>query len=108
MREKYVGSDQVHTASGSGMPISHIGQSNILTQNRDLILKEFLPKIVILFLRDFYNCATSCATLLSFVPSFTTCSVLPLYCTLVLSFAIPSTVIRFLPFMTRGPHRRVN
>jgi hypothetical protein len=56
----------------------------------------------------FYNPATSCATLLSFVHSFITCSVLPLYCTLVLSFAIPSTVIRFLSFMTRGPHRIVN
>jgi hypothetical protein len=42
MREKYGGSDQVHTASGSGMPISHIGQSTIHTQDRDLVLKDVL------------------------------------------------------------------
>jgi hypothetical protein len=46
-------------------------------------------------LRDFYNRAPSCATLQSFVPSFTTCSVLPLDYTLVLSFVIPSTVRPF-------------
>jgi hypothetical protein len=28
-REKYHGSDQVHAANGSGMPISHIGHSTI-------------------------------------------------------------------------------
>jgi hypothetical protein len=94
MREKYVGSDQVHTASGSGMPISHIGQSNIRTQNRDLILKEFLPKIVILFLRDFYNRATSCATLLNFVPSLQPAQFYPyiVHLCLVLPFRQQSSV----------------
>jgi hypothetical protein len=42
MREKYDCSDQVHTTSGSGMPISHIGQSTVHTQNRDLFLKDVL------------------------------------------------------------------
>jgi hypothetical protein len=42
MREKYGGSDQVHTASGSGMPISHLGQTTIHAHNRDLILKDVL------------------------------------------------------------------
>jgi hypothetical protein len=42
MREKYGGSDQVHTANGSGMPISHIGQSTIHTQDHDLVLKNVL------------------------------------------------------------------
>jgi hypothetical protein len=31
VREKYGGVDQVHTASGSGMPICHVGQSSIHT-----------------------------------------------------------------------------
>jgi hypothetical protein len=39
-REKYDDSDQVHTASGSDMPISHLGQTTIHTHNRDLILKD--------------------------------------------------------------------
>lgn len=56
----------------------------------------------------FTTLSLSCATLLSFVYSFITYSVLPLYCTLMLSFTIPSTVVRFLPFMTHGLHRRVN
>jgi hypothetical protein len=38
--EKYGGADQVHIASGSGMPISHVGQSTIHTHDRDLILKD--------------------------------------------------------------------
>jgi hypothetical protein len=32
----------VHTATGSGMPISHVGQSSIYTHDRDLILKDIL------------------------------------------------------------------
>jgi hypothetical protein len=42
VREKYGGSDQVHTTSGSGMPISYFGQSIIHTHDRDLILKDIL------------------------------------------------------------------
>jgi hypothetical protein len=42
MREKYGRSDQVHTANGSGMPISHIGHSTIHTHDHDLILKDIL------------------------------------------------------------------
>jgi hypothetical protein len=38
IKEKYGGLDQVHTASGSSMPISHVGQSTIHTRDRDLIL----------------------------------------------------------------------
>jgi hypothetical protein len=46
------------------------------------------------FYRDFYS-ATSRATLPSFILSFTTCLALSLDCTLVFSFAIPSTVHPF-------------
>jgi hypothetical protein len=40
--EKYGGGDQVHTASNSGMPIRHIGQSTISSRGRNLILKDIL------------------------------------------------------------------
>jgi hypothetical protein len=42
VREMYGGIDQVHTVSGSGMPISQVGQSAIHTHERDLILKDIL------------------------------------------------------------------
>jgi hypothetical protein len=42
IKEKYGGLDQVHTANGLGMPISHIGQFTIHTHDRDLILKNIL------------------------------------------------------------------
>jgi hypothetical protein len=42
VRNKYNGNDQVTTASGSGMNISHIGHSSISTPSRDLILKNIL------------------------------------------------------------------
>jgi histone deacetylase 1/2 len=41
-REKYNGGDQIHTASGAGMTISHVGQSTIVTPSRDLYLKNIL------------------------------------------------------------------
>jgi hypothetical protein len=40
--EKYNGSEQVHTASGSCMSISHVGHTTIHTPNHDLILKDIL------------------------------------------------------------------
>jgi hypothetical protein len=42
MREKYGGTDQVHTTSGSGMPISHVSRSTIHAHDRNLILKDVL------------------------------------------------------------------
>jgi hypothetical protein len=42
MKEKYGGLDQVHTTIGSGMPISHIGQSIIHTHDCDLLLEHIL------------------------------------------------------------------
>jgi hypothetical protein len=42
VREKYGGVNQVHITSGSGMPISHVGQSAIHTHERYLILKDIL------------------------------------------------------------------
>jgi hypothetical protein len=42
MREKYGSMDQVHTVSGSSMPISHIGQSTIHAHDHNLILKDVL------------------------------------------------------------------
>jgi hypothetical protein len=42
IREKYGGGDLVHTASGSGMLIFHIGQSTIHFRDCNLILKDIL------------------------------------------------------------------
>jgi hypothetical protein len=42
MREKYGGTDQVHTTNGSSMHISHIDHSTIHTHDRDLVLKDIL------------------------------------------------------------------
>lgn len=42
IQEKYKGNDQVHTASGAGMAISHVGQSIIKTPTRDLYLNNVL------------------------------------------------------------------
>jgi hypothetical protein len=41
-REKYNGADKVHVVNGSGMPISHVGQSTIYTHDRNLILTDIL------------------------------------------------------------------
>jgi histone deacetylase 1/2 len=41
-RERYNGHDQVHTASGSGMDIHHVGQSTIHTPCDKLLLKNIL------------------------------------------------------------------
>jgi hypothetical protein len=41
-RDKYHGTDQVHTANGAGMRISQIGQSFVCTPSRDLILNNVL------------------------------------------------------------------
>jgi hypothetical protein len=40
MKEKYGGLDQMHMASSSGMPTSHLGHSTIHTQDRDIILSH--------------------------------------------------------------------
>lgn len=42
VREQYSGKDQVHTASGSGMIITHVGNSVIHTPSRSFQLKEVL------------------------------------------------------------------
>jgi hypothetical protein len=42
IRNKYNGVDHVHTVSGSGMNISHIGHLVIPTPSRNLILKNIL------------------------------------------------------------------
>jgi histone deacetylase 1/2 len=42
VRDKYNGVDQIHTANGAGMCISHIGQSTIHTLARQLHLKNIL------------------------------------------------------------------
>jgi hypothetical protein len=42
MRNKYHGADQVHTASGSGMNIYHVGHSVMSTHVKDLVLKNVL------------------------------------------------------------------
>lgn len=40
--DKYKGHDQIHTASGSRMEITHVGHSIVKTPSRDLILKDIL------------------------------------------------------------------
>jgi histone deacetylase 1/2 len=42
MKEQYHGSDNVHTANGAGMRITHIGQSFISTPSHPLHLKDVL------------------------------------------------------------------
>ena len=44
LRETYHGNDQIHTASGKGMDICHIGQVSLNSPNlqRDLVLKDVL------------------------------------------------------------------
>jgi hypothetical protein len=42
VKHKYNVMDQVHTATGSGMSINHIGNSVMSTQHRDLVLKNIL------------------------------------------------------------------
>jgi hypothetical protein len=42
IRDKYNGEDQIHTASGKGMKISHIGDSSISTSSHNLHLKNIL------------------------------------------------------------------
>jgi hypothetical protein len=42
-REKYNGGDQVHTANGAGMAISHHGKNTIRTPHCNLKLNHVLP-----------------------------------------------------------------
>ena len=42
IRNKYRGHDQVHTASGSGMEITHVGSSIVKTPMKNLHLKRVL------------------------------------------------------------------
>jgi hypothetical protein len=39
VKNKYHGNDQIHTASGTGMDISHIGHTTVRTPSRDIHLK---------------------------------------------------------------------
>lgn len=42
MRERYHGGDQIHTASGTGMDITHVGKSIVKTPVKDLHLNNVL------------------------------------------------------------------
>lgn len=42
IRDKYMGNDQIHTASGAGIEIKHIGHSTVHTPTRDLHLNNIL------------------------------------------------------------------
>jgi hypothetical protein len=42
VRDRYNGNEQIHTASGSGMDIHHIGNSVIHTSSHDFHLKNIL------------------------------------------------------------------
>jgi hypothetical protein len=53
LREKYHGGEQIHTTNGAGMDISHVGETIIHTQDRDLkliIFSMFLKAQRVLFL----------------------------------------------------------
>lgn len=41
-KEKYKGGDQIHTANGSGMGISHIGRTTVHTPSRNIHLNNVL------------------------------------------------------------------
>ena len=41
-KSKYHGADQIHTANGSGMDISYIGNTTLRTPKRDIHLKDIL------------------------------------------------------------------
>ncbi|WVZ68985.1 hypothetical protein U9M48_017854 [Paspalum notatum var. saurae] len=42
VRDRYTGSDQVHTASGAGMKINQVGHTVVPTPSRDLLLNNIL------------------------------------------------------------------
>jgi hypothetical protein len=42
VHNKYKGNDQVHTASGAGMNISHIGHSIVKTPHQNLMLRNVI------------------------------------------------------------------
>lgn len=42
VKNKYHGNDQIHTASGSGMGISHIGRTTVHTPSHNIHLKNIL------------------------------------------------------------------
>jgi hypothetical protein len=42
IRNKYQGGDQIHTASGTGMDINFIGQTNFPTPSCNILLKDIL------------------------------------------------------------------
>nr|ABA97279.2 retrotransposon protein, putative, Ty1-copia subclass [Oryza sativa Japonica Group] len=42
VKEKYNGGERIHTASGTGMDISHIGHTTVHTPNRNIHLKKVL------------------------------------------------------------------
>lgn len=55
IHDKYNGKDQIHTASGAGMNISHIGYSTVHSPSRNLHLNNVLlfqwpQKILFLFI----------------------------------------------------------
>jgi hypothetical protein len=42
MKNKYIGEEQIHTASGIGMKISHIGHTTIYTTSKNIHLNNVL------------------------------------------------------------------
>jgi hypothetical protein len=42
VRDKYKGNDQIHTASGASMKISHIGHAIVPTSSRNIHLNDVL------------------------------------------------------------------
>jgi hypothetical protein len=71
MKKKYQGNDQIHTASGTGMDISHIGHTTVHTPIRDLHLNNVLcvphaKKNLV----SVHRLATDNSTFLEFHPDF--------------------------------------
>jgi hypothetical protein len=50
VKNKYHGSDQIHTANGTGMDISHIGHTTVHTPSRDTMFFMYHKPRKILFL----------------------------------------------------------
>ena len=71
IHDKYNGKDQIHTASGAGMDISHIGHTNVHAPSRDLHLNNVLhvPKATKNFV-SVYHLAADNHAYLQFHPNF--------------------------------------
>jgi histone deacetylase 1/2 len=71
VKNKYHGSDQIHTANGTGMDISHIGHTTVHTPSRDIHLNNvlYVPQAK-KNLVSVHRLATDNCAFLEFLPNF--------------------------------------